>query len=135
VLFFRWDVKHVSLLSVVPKDPIALIVRVGVLTLVSALIPSWPPKHLQLTIGSFVPLFSPVTIPQVGAVNDHVFLVNLPNKNKMLIYQPECVIIALTLKSHYSMDHQRYRSSPKSNPNSDPDSDPDELKSVLYLLA
>jgi hypothetical protein len=56
------------------------IVRVGVLTLNLALIPSRSTNHPKLTIGSFIPLLSPVTIPQVVAVNENVFLVNLPGE-------------------------------------------------------
>jgi hypothetical protein len=84
VLCFRSDVKQVSRLSVVTKDPMALIVRVGVLKLVSwlisnlAFIPSQSSNHPQFTIGSF--LLSHVTIPQVVAVNENVFSVNLPGK-------------------------------------------------------
>jgi hypothetical protein len=64
----------------------ALIVRVGALTLVS-----WQnsqpgpqtisqlPNNPQYTIGSLIPL-SPVTIPQVVAANENVFSVNLPGK-------------------------------------------------------
>ena len=73
----------------------ALIVRIGVLTLVSWLnSQSGPhtiraPNNPQLTIGSFIPFFSPVTIPQVVAVNENVFSVNLPGKirvKKIYIY-------------------------------------------------
>ncbi|XP_055780656.1 39S ribosomal protein L43, mitochondrial isoform X2 [Salvelinus fontinalis] len=40
--------------------------------------PSWSPNNPQFTIGSFIPLLSPVTIPQVVAANENVFSVNLP---------------------------------------------------------
>ena len=81
VPFFGWDVKRVSWLSEVIKDPMALIVRVGVSTPVS-----WPSNHhghliipsLQLAHSS--PLRSSVTIPQVVASNENVFSVNLPGK-------------------------------------------------------
>jgi hypothetical protein len=33
-----------------------------------------------VTIGSFIPLLSPVTIPQVDAANENVFSFNLPGK-------------------------------------------------------
>jgi hypothetical protein len=64
----------------------ALIVRVGVLTPVSWLNSQSSPQTItvtnnpQFTIGSFIPLLSPVTIPQVVAVNENVFSVNLPGK-------------------------------------------------------
>ena len=64
----------------------ALIVRVGVLTPVSlAKFPSCPSYHSHLiipriTIGSFIPHLSPVTIPQVVAATENVFSVNLPGK-------------------------------------------------------
>ena len=51
VLFFGWDDKQVSWLSVVTKDCMALIVRVGVLTL--AEFPIWSLYHYgYLTIPS-----------------------------------------------------------------------------------
>jgi hypothetical protein len=59
---------------VVIKEPMALIVRVGVST--QAKFPSWLSiYHPQFTIGSFL---YPVTIPWVVAEN--VFSVNLPGK-------------------------------------------------------
>ena len=64
----------------VTKDPMALVVRVGVLTPVSWLNSQsdhQSPNHPQLTIGSFI---SPVTIPQAVAVNENVFSVNLAGK-------------------------------------------------------
>ena len=49
-------------------------------TPILSLIPSLSPNHPQLTIGSFIPLLSHVTIPQVFAVNENVFSVKLPGK-------------------------------------------------------
>ena len=68
-----------SCLSVVTKDPMALIVRVGVLTLVSSLNSQSGPHTImaQLPIGSFIPFLFPVTILQVVAVNENVFSVKL----------------------------------------------------------
>ena len=61
VLSFRWDVKWVTCLSEVIKDPMALIVRIGVFVLAKS------PNNPHFAIGSFIPLLSPVTIPQVDA--------------------------------------------------------------------
>ena len=69
----------------VTKDPMALITRVGVLTVVSWLNSQiWPSNHhghvimYELPIGSYI--LSPVTIPQVVAVNENMFSVNLTGK-------------------------------------------------------
>ena len=51
-----------------------------------AIKPSRSPNNPQFTIGSFIPLLSPVTIPQVGAANENVFSVNLPGKITDLIF-------------------------------------------------
>jgi hypothetical protein len=65
VLSFRWQFKQGSWLSVVTKDPMALIVR-GVNPGVLAILPIWPSYHHgHLIIPSFQlahssPLFSPV---------------------------------------------------------------------------
>jgi hypothetical protein len=72
VLSFRWDVKRVSCISVVIKDPMALIVRVGVLTLVSWL------NSLSHLIIPRLQLAHLSTIPQVITVNENLFSVNLP---------------------------------------------------------
>ena len=60
----------------VTKDPMGLVIRVGVLNFLVKF-PIWPPNHPQLPIGSFI---SPVTNPQVLAVHENVFSVNLPGK-------------------------------------------------------
>jgi hypothetical protein len=49
VLSFGWDVKQVSWLSEVTKDPMALIVRVGMLTLVSWLNSQSGPQTITVT--------------------------------------------------------------------------------------
>ena len=62
----------------VTKDPMALIVRLGVLTLMfTAKIHNLALMSSPDLIGSFIPLLN---IPQVVAENDNVFSVNLPGK-------------------------------------------------------
>jgi hypothetical protein len=81
---FGWDVKRGSGLPVVTKDPMTLIGKVGVLTQVSWLNSQSGPHTIMATIPAsnwlIHPLFPPVTIPQVMAVKENMFLVNLPGK-------------------------------------------------------
>ena len=69
----------------VTEDPMALLIRVGVLTLVSWLNSQSGSHTVMVTYSSplynwLIYLLSPVTIPQVVAVNANVFLINLAGK-------------------------------------------------------
>ena len=82
----------------VTTDPMALLVRLGVLTLMfTAKIHNLALMSSPDLIGSFL-LLSPVTIPQTVAVNENVFSVNLPGKIKVKTKKRSDLYFFLLLK-------------------------------------